>query len=56
MSLPSRHRAGDRPGFLVGKVVKKIGEHHIVPASLSLVAIGCDDPAHGRSRRCSCDA
>jgi len=27
-------------GFLVGKVVKRIGEHHIVPASLSLVAIG----------------
>jgi multidrug resistance protein len=27
-------------GFLVGKVVKRIGEHHIVPASLALVAIG----------------
>jgi len=27
-------------GFLVGKVVKKIGEHHIVPASLAIVAIG----------------
>ena len=27
-------------GFLVGKVVKRIGEHHIVPASLAIVAIG----------------
>jgi DHA1 family tetracycline resistance protein-like MFS transporter len=27
-------------GFLVGRVVKRIGEHHIVPASLALVAIG----------------
>ena len=27
-------------GFLVGKVVKKIGEHHIVPASLAIVAVG----------------
>jgi len=27
-------------GFLVGRTVKIIGEHHIVPASLSLVAIG----------------
>ena len=27
-------------GFLVGKVVKQIGEHHIVPASLAIVAIG----------------
>jgi len=27
-------------GFLVGRVVKKIGEHHIVPASLAIVAIG----------------
>jgi multidrug resistance protein len=27
-------------GFLVGKVVKRVGEHHIVPASLAIVAIG----------------
>jgi MFS family permease len=27
-------------GFLVGRVVKRIGEHHIVPASLAIVAIG----------------
>jgi multidrug resistance protein len=27
-------------GFLVGKVVKRIGEHHIVPASLAIVAMG----------------
>jgi multidrug resistance protein len=27
-------------GFLVGRVVRHIGEHHIVPASLALVAIG----------------
>lgn len=27
-------------GLLVGKVVKRIGEHHIVPASLAIVAIG----------------
>ena len=27
-------------GLLVGKVVKVIGEHHIVPASLAIVAIG----------------
>ena len=27
-------------GFLVGRVVKQIGEHHIVPASLAIVAIG----------------
>jgi len=27
-------------GFLVGKVVRHIGEHHIVPASLAIVAIG----------------
>ena len=27
-------------GFLVGKTVKKLGEHHIVPISLAIVAIG----------------
>jgi multidrug resistance protein len=27
-------------GFLVGRVVKTIGEHHIVPASLAIVAVG----------------
>ncbi len=27
-------------GFLVHKVVKSVGEHHVVPASLALVAVG----------------
>jgi MFS transporter, DHA1 family, tetracycline resistance protein len=27
-------------GFLVGKAVKLLGEHHIVPASLAIVAVG----------------